>query len=275
MAIQDDIEQNKQEISQLENKIQSLESELREYRDKFQTFIDQFKTHNHTGSDGSSILSYGLDLKPEQLIKMGYGGIGTAANLISATPGSTGEQIQMAIASGKDLAGGFGTTTKNLQLNLLHQPQNTSNQSFITAIRPPFYSTFSGSTITTVSAGTTVTVIGYNFVTNSLAGALISVYSSSGTLIETQTIASNTATVITISGTWLASTAGGSYQIYQPVFLGSADTIWQRFYTQEGTGGGIRFGVGVTNGGQNGLLYSDAAGDLYWRNKAGTSTKLN
>ena len=57
--------------------------------------------------------------------------------------------------------------------------------------------------------------------------------------------------------------------------MGSAQTIFQRFYTQEGTAGGIRFGVGATAGGQNGLLYSDATGDLYWRDKAGTSVKLN
>jgi hypothetical protein len=57
--------------------------------------------------------------------------------------------------------------------------------------------------------------------------------------------------------------------------MGSADTPFQRFYTQEGTGGGIRFGVGTTNGGQNGLAYMDVTGDIYWRNKIGASTKLN
>ena len=120
-----------------------------------------------------------------------------------------------------------------------------------------------------------MTINGFDFTTNELSGHLINIYNSSGTFVESQAIASNTSTVITISGTWTSSTSGGIFFIYNPAYLGSAEHIWQRAYVQEGTSGGVRFGVGPTAGGQNGLLYMDSAGDLWWRDKAGTAIQLN
>lgn len=233
--------------------------------------VSRIPAHTHNGAD--SLLITTVNLPAGNPIKLGLGGIVSTINNVAV--GAINEQIQTTIASGRDQDGTIGNTSGNLLLNLNHQPQNTSNQSFITAVRPPIYINIPGTTISTTAGGSTVTTSGYGFTVNSLTGALINIYDSSGTLIETQTIASNTATVITITATWIASTSGGTFTIFVPVFFGSADNPYQRLYTQEGTGAGIRFGVGPTNGGQNGLLYSDAAGDLYWRNKAGVSTKLN
>ena len=231
--------------------------------------------HTHNGIDSSPISR--VELAPTSLLKLGLGGASSVSNSIFCVgtgnlvpSGSASEQVQLSIGSGKDWEGDtFGTTGNNLQLNLLHQPNNTANQSFITAFRPPLYSSIDTTSVT--SGGTTIAVTGYNFTTNSLANALINIFNSAGTLIETQTIASNTASVITISGTWTASTNPCTFEIFQPVFMGSANYIFQRFYTQEGTGGGIRFGVGPTAGGQNGLLYMSSSGDLFWRTKTGTS----
>lgn len=234
--------------------------------------VSPIPAHTHNGSDSLLITTVNLPL--ETPIKFGLGGIISTSNSRTIAPGSAGEITQTIISSGKDQTGTVGFKGGNLQLNLLHLPQSASNQSFITAQRPPLYSNITGTTISTTLGGNTVTTSGYGFTTNSLAGALINIYNSAG-LVETQTIASNTSTVITISGTWLATTTNGTLGIFQPVFFGASDTPYQRLYTQEGDTAGIRFGVGVTNGGQNGLLYMDAAGDLYWRNKAGASTKLN
>lgn len=229
--------------------------------------------HEHNIVDGTKILTKNIRLENGQFIDVGYGSqaSGEVLNI-----GATNEQLSYAIALSKqNTTQGFTNKLDALQLNFLHQPNNTSKQSFITALRTPLVTSFVGTSISTTAGGSTVTIDGFNFTTNELAGALISIYTSAGALVETQTIASNTATVITISGTWLSSTSSGKFLVYSPVFLGSADMIWQRFYAQEGTSGGIRIGPGVTNGGQNGLLYMDAAGDLYWRNKGGTSVKLN
>lgn len=250
---------------ELIKKINTLEQELNLIKTKL-------ANHQHDQHDGTSVLRKSIILDNDQFIQVGNGGMMSApvVNL-----GTTNEQYQFSLATGRDDGRtGFVNKPDILQLNLLHLPNNTSNQSFVTAMTSPLV-TPTSDTISVTAGGNTITINGLNFTTNELAGALIDIINSSGELVETQTIASNTATVVTISGTWGASTSGGSFYIYQPVFLGSADTIWQRFYTQEGTSGGIRFGVGPTAGGQNGLLYMNATGDLYWRPKAGAAVKLN
>lgn len=232
--------------------------------------VSATSAHTHNGSD--SLLIATVDLPAGTPIKLGLGGMLSVAN--NKATDATNYQIQTSIVAGSDQTGAASTTTDNLQLNLLHQPNNVNNQSFITAFRPPVYANLPGTTITTTMGGNTVTTSGYGFVTNSLVNALINIINASGTLIETQTIVSNTDTIITIAGTWLASTVAGTLGILQPVFLGAADTPYQRLYAREGTGGGLRLGVGPTNGGQNGLLYMDSSGNLYWRNEAGSSTQL-
>lgn len=253
------------ENEELIKKINTLEQELNLIKTKL-------ANHQHDQHDGTSVLRKSIILDNDQFIQVGNGGMMSApvVNL-----GTTNEQYQFSLATGRDDGRtGFVNKPDILQLNLLHLPNNTSNYSFVTAMTSPLV-TPTSDTISVTAGQNKVTINGLNFTTNELAGALIDIANSSGALVETQTIASNTATVVTISGTWGASTSGGSFYIYQPVFLGSADTIWQRFYTQEGTSGGIRFGVGPTAGGQNGLLYMNATGDLYWRPKAGAAVKLN
>lgn len=229
--------------------------------------------HTHNGSDSPVITTISLPVGTP--VKLGFGGMISTSNAAQITPGTSGESIQVSIDAGKDQLGTLGTTSNNLQLNLLHFPQNAQNHSFINAVRPPLYEFIPGTTISTTMGGNTVTISGYTFVANSLANAIINIIDSSGNLIETQLIASNTSTVVTINGTWLFTTTNGIYSILQPVYLGSTDTPWQRLYVEDGTGGGIRIGGGPTNGGQNGLLYMDATGDLYWRNKSGTSIILD
>ena len=255
-------------------KITKLETQVYELTNMLESFKRDYEKHQHDDLDGTKILTKDIKLGMENYLDVGYAGHGSAKiqNL-----GATNEQMQYSIGVSKDGRRGFVNKLDTLQFNLIHLPNSTAKQSFINAFRGPIVTPLSGQTIDTTSGGNTVTISGFNFITNELAGAVISIKDSSDVLVETRVIASNTDTVITISGTWGASTTDGYYIIYTPVFLGSADTIFQRFYTQEGTGGGIRFGMGVTAGAlnQNGLLYMDATGDLYWRNKSGTSTKLN
>lgn len=270
-------EEQVQKINELTAQVKDLGNKLIASNNALQELNRKFESHQHSGRDFSLALDKEINLKPGVPIKLGNGGIITysTADLNSIAPGTANEQTALVLAAGKDMGSGVGYSTKNMQMVFQHYPQSATNQSFLTMARPPLLSSLPGSTISTTAAGNTVTINGYNFTTNELAGALIVITDSAGAFVETQTIASNTATVITISGTWLATTSGGTFFIYVPVFFGSAQTIFQRFYTQEGTAGGIRFGVGTTNGGQNGLLYMDATGDLYWRDKAGTSVKLN
>jgi hypothetical protein len=261
--------------NQIQNLIKStVQQEIQKYMTDKQFNLSKISAHQHNGVDSPLIST--IKLQAETPINFGFGAMLSTSNSKTVVAGSTGEQLQASMVSGKDLVGApVGTETNNLQLNLLHQPQNASNQSFINAFRPPVFGTIAGTTISVTSGASTVTITGHSFIVNALANALINIFDSTGTLVETQTIASNTSTVVTISGTWGATTTSGTYFIFQPVFMGSADTPFQRFYTQEGIGAGIRFGVGVTNGGQNGLLYMNSVGSLYWRNKSGVSTLIS
>lgn len=262
-----------EQINELKNLLSEKDGKLSDLKKEFETFKQQYESHKHTNTDGTKKLTNGIDTLVGEIVSFGIG----SGVSITANPGATTEENRLLLSVGKDANSVQLQQSNSLQLNLLHQPNNTSNQSFITGFRPPLYVPVTGTSISTTAAGTTVTINGYNFSTNTLANAIINIYDSSGVFVEARVIASNTSTVITINGAWAASTSGGTFLIYQPIFFGSADQIWQRFYTQEGTGGGIRFGLGVTAGthNQNGLLYMDSTGDLYWRNKSGTSTKLN
>jgi len=258
-----------------ENLKNLIQQEIRNYMNGSQYSVTNIPSHLHNGVDTPKITI--VELPIETPVKIGLGGMipTSFSHRKLVSPSSASEQIMTSIFSGQGQTGGIGIESPNLQFNLLHLPNNTSNQSFITAQRPPLFGTPPNTTIAVIMGGNTVAVSNYGFTVNELAGASINIYNSAGTFIESQIIASNTASVITITGTWLASTSGGSFFIYQPVFFGSADTIYQRFYTEEDTGGGIRFGRGTTGGGQNGLLYMDSVGDLYWRdkgNRVGSST---
>lgn len=247
-----------QKINNLEEQILKLKSD--------------YQKHQHDGKDGTNILRKNIELDKSSFLKVGY--LEQASSPI-VLQGDENEQMQHVFSLSKTNKIGAVNKLDALQVNFLHQPNNPAKQSFIIANRSPIITPFEGQTVSTTAGQTTITINNFNFKTNELAGGLISIYNSSNVYIETRVISSNTSNVITVSSAWGSSTSNGLFFIYTPVYLGSADNIFQRFYTQEGEGGGIRFGMGTTNGGQNGLLYMNSVGDLYWRNKSGTSTKIN
>lgn len=265
-----DNEQLQKKVAELENKLKTLEANL---NTKVTSLETNYAKHQHDSLDGTNTLRKNIKLDQDQYLQVGLGGQGTGQ---INNNGLANEQIQYAISVGKDDGrSGFVAKADVLQMDFLHQPR--ASTSFITARRTPLISPVGSTSISVTSGNNTVTIAGYDFIKDELAGGIINIYNSSGVLIEGRIIASNTATVITISGTWGASTSSATFQIYRPVYNGSADYIWQRGYVQEGTAGGLRFGMGVTDGAQdqNGLLYMDATGDLYWRPKTGAAVKLN
>lgn len=249
----------------LENRIVQLEQKLK-------TLESKYAVHQHNDTDGTNHLRKSFRLDADQAGTIGDSQLQTF-RLYNATDGLN---FFLGITLGEDTTPGITKKTPNMQLEMTHVPDQANLFSFLTAQRAPLVGSYENTSVSTTLGGNTITITGFNFATNELAGAYINIYNSSTTLVETQTIASNTATVITISGTWLATTNNATFKIYTPVFLGRTETIFRRVYVEEGTtSGGVRFGVGATANTQNGLLYMDATGDLYWRNKAGVSTKLN
>ena len=237
------------ELTQLKNKIQELETKL--------------TNHIHNGIDGSAPLNSNIEVDETYYIRSGS----IAMQGKNVLPEN---RLEGGIVVGDDKVMSDGS--KNSQINIQHQ--TNSDQTFMFGIRSPMYNSNTGSV---TSGGTTMSQTSFSWATNELAGAYVAVYDSP-TVFNVYPIASNTSSTITITGgTWTFSESGANFFVYMPIYFGSAEYPWRRLYTLDGTGGGIRFGIGQTNAGQqdNGLLYSDSAGDLYWRNYAGSATKLN
>ena len=253
----------------------NLEKRMTELENRLKTFEGKYAIHQHSNTDGTNYLRKNIVLDADQCIVVGDGQWQT----FRASNPTDGLNFLDGKIVGSNTTPGTAVKSPDMQMVMTHIPDQASKFSFLTTERSPLVLSYANTSVSTTLGGNTVTIVGYNFTTNELAGAYINIYNSSLALVETQTIASNTATVVTISGTWLASTTG-TFKIYVPVFLGRTETIFRRLYVEEGTAsGGIRFGVGPTStspGGQNGLLYMDAGGDLYWRPK-GTpvGVKLN
>lgn len=251
---------------QLVQMVQQLQQEL-------QQFKQLFAVHQHDDIDGTNHLRKNIILDQNQGMCVGVGSmLGQAFFAQSAAP-----RYIFTISDGEDngTPPTYNNKSINAQFDITHQPLDVNKVSWIEGVRPPLYKSIDNKRISVTSGGNTVTIDDWTFATDELTGALINIYDSNGVFQESQQIASNTAHVVTIVGTWINTTNDGFFIIYVPMYVGISEVIWQRVYVQEGTPGGVRFGMGTTGGGQNGLLYMDAVGDLYWRDKAGVSVKLN
>lgn len=265
----------------LQKKLEELKDEFDTYKtkaetdkkvvtDKLDSLDKVLKIHGHQGDDGSKRLEREINLLP------GNGFVvADVAELsgFSETLPNGGDRTVVGIATGRDTTPQDGLNNSQIYMEHQYSTDSTTKQTFFQGIRAPIYN---GKTAAVTSGGTTLTQNDYGWVPNSMAGAYVVVNNAAGTSFAGYLIASNTSNTLTITGgTFAFSGAGLPYTISVPIYLGSASYPWRRIYTGDLTSGGIRFGFGATGGGQNGLLYMDASGDLYWRNFAGTSTKLN
>ena len=158
----------------------------------------------------------------------------------------------------------------NTQLTLLRD--NTNNQSYLFSISGVILNATDGTAkagATTISAKSLRGVASEN-----LTNHLITVKCDDG-LYYGFYIISNSGNTVTISSALPFAMSGNEFLIYNPVFLGNPLAPWERVYVSSGTAGGVRFGEGTTTGGQNGLLYMNSAGNIFWRTPGGTSTQLN
>lgn len=257
-------------MDQIQEQLDIFAKKIVELKDQLSIEIEARKKlediilfHQHSGLDGTSNLLAGY-------IKLPTGGqlqIGSTA-LQDARRDTSGITLSAwIVGDDNDETNG----SDNSQLVIQHG-QAIGSSTFIIGQRQPL---FTGTDGNISVGGTTMTQSTYSWTTNALANAYVFVYTSA-TEFDFFQIASNTASQITITGgTWSASANPANWTVFQPIYIGGSQYPFQRFYTMESTSGGVRFGGGDTNGGQNGLLYMDSTGDLYWRNKAGASTKLN
>lgn len=257
-------------IQELEDELEAIKTERKSERDDFDERMlaveKILREHTHRGDDESSAIEKDLEL----LSGNGFssGDVATFTGLESAEQNRT----LAVFSTGRDKSEAEGINNSQVQLEHQYSTDSTTRQSFYYGIRGPIYQGTSG---VFTSGGTSMKQSDWTFEPDSLVGARVLIYYTA-TSFGGFEIASNTNKSITIAGgTFASSVSGAQYQIFMPVYLGGATYPWRRIYMEEGTAGGLRIGLGATGAGQNGLLYMDATGDLYWRNKGGTSTKLN
>lgn len=246
-------------------KIEDLNRKMEELQRKLDEVDRIVRTHTHSGNDGSDyVYNNNTQLKPGQQIAVGRITLTEASNILSDPTRMAG-----GIVMGDDNNASDGSN--NAQVVLDFNPTNDTTN-FTGSCSPIFV----GSDGLIVSGGSTMTTNAYKFRDNSLAGLIISVTDPTTGDSEGFEILSNTQNTVTVDGSWsMTLPSNGGYFIQTPVYLGFSLTPWRRIYAMEGTTGGLRFGLGTTNNGQNGMLYMNSAGDLFWRDKGGTSTQLN
>ena len=181
--------------------------------------------------------------------------------------GLANEQDQALVSVGSDVAViknkyDFSITGADVsQINILHFPNDTgvttpggvrtvASPSFFTGFRTPYIANNKETpTGVIVHGGHTLTDNTLNVVPNSLVGSRINIYDANG-LVEGWDIGGNTATEIFIDGGWLYGSGTYFYEVYSPMYLGSADNPWRRLYVaNQGADSGlaIRFGEGPTS----------------------------
>lgn len=268
---------NTQELETLREDVTNLRGEIAGLSSTIDELYRLLKTHGHEGltEDGSKRLQRGIDLLPGQTV--GAGGVAgmTGETLVFGTGTARQVNTRNIIATGNDQSPNDGF--QNTQVTLEHQygtdTAGGTHQSFWYGNRGPVYF---GNTASCASGGTVLTQSDFKWTTNELAGAHINIKTSSASASwQSLTISSNTENTITVSdGTFSVYGANLFYIISFAIYFGSADYPWRRLYTTDGSGGGIRFGYGNTNGGQNALLYMDTTGVPKWRAPDGTTYQL-
>lgn len=237
----------------------------------------------------------GIDVSGGKPIFIGNGGIIEVTKSID----TASEVNSLAIVAGRDRgspAGGAKENSNNSQIFLQHQngTYGGTNQTFLFGYRPPLFLNFTDTSgITATSGASTLTDSTQNWTTNELAGAQLLVYSSAGAFQYSRQIASNTATVITIDGTFPATVSNSKYTVLMPVYLGAADYPWRQGYFggQDVSSGGtgaqrrvLRFGYGASSGADViGIFFGTGSpenvvtanvGSLFLRSDGGASTTL-
>jgi len=262
-------------IDELEDKISSMQKEKITMTGKFESRIAELERlmleHNHTGFDGTGTITSTLELSPSETVKIGNFEM---VELTKQNVNPYGEEINGFLLVGKDEQADDGIY--NSQVTIQHQEytNNSTNQTFMFGYRGPL---FQGGDATISSGGTTMNTKEQIFQTNELDGAYLLVEDPTDTSsYEVFEIASNTRNDITITGgTWGFNTTGNAlWFVFVPIYLGSANYPWRRVYTGLGSPGGVRFGFGDTDGGQNGLLYMNSSGSLVWRDLNSNETTI-
>lgn len=259
-------------LKNLENRVSELLEDNEDLRRRVEELEVEFDLSPEIESKIRKIFRKEFRMDGGGIIKIGdafFSGISPFDGVVNRAHMNAGEDDEMRLSSQSD----------NSQLTLENQPTTTgsTNQSFFYGFRAPLY-TNTGVSIT--SSESTLSDTKFQWDTNELQGAYVTVLDSSGVLQDSFEISSNTATEITVDGTWGFTDSDSTYTVFMPVYLGSADYPWRRLYAGED----MRLGFGASNstdvqhikwgsGDPNGSV-SAPPGSIYFRKDGGTDSTV-
>ena len=269
-------------LNEQEDKINELTKKHEELLNKFNNLTFEYLNHKHTNVDGTQKVE-GIEYPRMSFAKFGD----SAITSYSASNGA--QDTTMYLGTGRDAANFKNSSVDTeLQLQNVGSTDLTTKNSFLFGVRTPIL----GNQTSVTSGGSTLTDTSFNWETDSLAGAWVNILDTNNILIESKQIASNTSSVITIHGTWGASTTG-FYTVTMPVYLGSANYPWRQVYSVgenvAGSGASVkrrffRIGHGATSGvNVIGMFYGQGTpegsvtaniGSVYFRTDGGATTTL-
>lgn len=279
--------------NELQRNIEDLQDQIKKLQDDLAALNTTFEKHQHLGTDGS--VRYRVVQQPQQDAQIGCAFIdsyeavsGTTSGSGAIIGGTVTDYLAYFIAGKENPEVTTNFPSSQMIFDYNAASNGSTNWTFLYAQRPPL---FTGPSSVT-SASTSMTDIAQNWTVNSLAGAYVNFYDSSGNF-QTRQIASNTLSTLTLDTAWSTTVSSGFYVIWMPVFLGAADWPWRQgyFLGEDVSSGGdgsrarvLRFGFGQTSGPNViGIYYGIGTpesavtanvGSLYLRTNGGTSTTL-
>ena len=262
-----------QTIDQLQKQVGTLQKDLAEYKKKF-------VMHQHTGVDGSVWLdNTDIFLRDKKAIISGCGGIlGETVSATDTTPVRRAVNLVCGPEANRS-AGNVGTKSKNAQIVL--QKDGDGEESSANTFLYGFHNINEidcSHKVLNITSGQTVFTDrdldlndGIDRTGYYILFQLKTPVTANGTsqTLFCYKIDSNTNNSVTISSGITATGQLAYYSVFAPIYLGNAEHPWTRLYTLMGNGGGIRFGIGGTNNGQNTLLYDTGGNQLTYRNSSG------
>lgn len=254
--------------------IKKLKSEVERLTREVSRLSSELKSHTHSGEDGSNkFFQNSIRLNPGSSFIVGNTSLDGATQVIEE-----GTIYIASVNAGRDAkSSGIQSKiedTSILQMEHRNWSNNTTKDSLITGIRTPYYT----GQCSVTSGSPTLTQSTFAWETDALVGsgdgAFVIVFDTDNPgQFDGWEITANGANTLTVSSNFTFTDESALFVIFQPIYLGFSTTPFRRLYVMDGSPGGIRFGLGDTNGGQNGLLYMDGQ-DLKWRKPDGTVTTV-
>lgn len=262
----DNLEKIEELETELEEQKKSFDSKLEEMTEKLDKLVSEMEEHTHDGETTARVTG-SPETKDQDPFWMGNAGI------VAHTKRPSLDNDLLVLTSGRDreyFPGRAYGSSNNAELYLDH---TDGGLDFFYGFAHGGYVNGYGK-ISVSATDTFVTDTVFDWEVNELVGKIINISSSTGVFIMSDVVTSNTANKVNFS-TAIGYDTNISYTIINPLYLGAAQYPYKRAYVDSDTGGGVRFGIGPTAGGSNGLLYLDSAsGLLKFRRPNGTIDTL-